>query len=84
MTCRPRCSARPGAAVIAARNRSGSCSALQASDSEIDIEPRNGLEAEFDAWKWIPAAELVDMIVPFKRDVYRAVVDEFAPLIRPL
>ncbi len=57
---------------------------LAGKDSEIDIEPRNGLEVEFDAWKWIQAADLVDMIVPFKRDVYRAVVNEFAPLIRPL
>lgn len=56
---------------------------LAATDSEIVIEPRDGHEAEFDAWKWISAAELVDMIVPFKREVYRAVVGEFAPLIRP-
>ena len=54
---------------------------LTGSDAEIDIAPRGGIEAEFDIWKWIPAADLVDMIVPFKREVYRAVVGAFGPLI---
>lgn len=54
---------------------------LTGPDTEIDIAPRGGLEAEFDTWKWVPASGLVEMIVPFKREVYEAVVREFAPLI---
>lgn len=37
--------------------------------------------AEFADWKWVDPAELPDLIVPFKRGVYAAVVAEFAPLI---
>ena len=52
-------------------------------DSEINIVPAAGLPAEFVAWRWAPAGELLDLIVPFKRDVYRAVLAEFGPLARP-
>jgi putative (di)nucleoside polyphosphate hydrolase len=33
---------------------------------------------EFGAWQWTPPATLPDLIVPFKRDLYRAVLAEFA------
>jgi putative (di)nucleoside polyphosphate hydrolase len=49
-------------------------------DREIDITPANGPAPEFEAWRWAPAAELLDTIVPFKRDVYRAVLAEAAKL----
>ena len=52
-------------------------------DSEISITPPPGLEAEFVEWRWTPAGELLDLIVPFKRDVYRQVLAEFASLARP-
>ncbi len=52
-------------------------------DTEIDIAPEHG-HAEFEAWKWIPLADLVTSIVPFKRDVYRAVVAELGPMAQPL
>jgi hypothetical protein len=32
----------------------------------------------------VPLAEVTGLIVPFKRDVYRQVVEEFAPFARPL
>ena len=32
---------------------------------------------EFETWKWISPADLLDNIVPFKRDVYAAVLDAF-------
>ncbi|MBA2126305.1 RNA pyrophosphohydrolase [Hyphomicrobium methylovorum] len=54
------------------------------SDSEINIVPPPGLEAEFVEWRWAPVNELLDLIVPFKREVYREVIAEFAPLARPL
>jgi putative (di)nucleoside polyphosphate hydrolase len=37
---------------------------------------------EFRSWRWVDPAELVDLIVPFKRDLYRAVLDEFADFLR--
>lgn len=48
------------------------------SDSDIDL---NRHQPEFAQWRWAPARTLVDNIVPFKRDIYRKVVDEFLPLI---
>jgi len=53
-------------------------------DSEIDISPLSGANAEFDAWKWAPIGELTELIVPFKREVYAQVVEAFAHLARPL
>jgi len=37
--------------------------------------------AEFAEWKWVDPEELPDLIVPFKRRVYRQVLDEFRPLL---
>jgi putative (di)nucleoside polyphosphate hydrolase len=37
--------------------------------------------AEFCDWKWVRPDELPDLIVPFKKRVYRTVVDEFRDLI---
>ena len=48
-------------------------------DDEIDpLTPRNGQPAEFDAWRWERLDRVVDLVVPFRRDVYRAVAREFA------
>lgn len=47
-------------------------------DADIDIETA---DPEFRAWDWIPPNELIDRIVPFKRDTYRAVFAEFADLL---
>jgi putative (di)nucleoside polyphosphate hydrolase len=35
---------------------------------------------EFDAWKWVTRDELIRLIVPFKRQLYRDVLAEFAAL----
>ncbi len=43
--------------------------------SDIDIATKH---PEFDAWQWIEPAQLPDLIVPFKRDLYRRLLDEFA------
>jgi putative (di)nucleoside polyphosphate hydrolase len=48
-------------------------------DSEIDILPRNGRKAEFQAWRWAKMTELPELIIPFKRQVYRDIVSMFAP-----
>jgi putative (di)nucleoside polyphosphate hydrolase len=53
-------------------------------DSEIDIEhPAGGHKPEFDAWQWVPMADLPDLIIPFKRPVYERVTKEFARFSAP-
>jgi putative (di)nucleoside polyphosphate hydrolase len=54
---------------------------FEGSEDEIDLAPHPGHKAEFDAWAWVKPAELPDLVVPFKRDVYSAVVAAFKPLI---
>lgn len=50
-------------------------------ESEIQINPPPaGESAEFDAWAWRDMAELPDLIVPFKRQVYLEVVSQFKHL----
>jgi putative (di)nucleoside polyphosphate hydrolase len=46
-------------------------------DGDIDI---NTAEPEFDAWRWAPMAELLDLVVPFKRHVYADLVQAFGHL----
>jgi putative (di)nucleoside polyphosphate hydrolase len=50
-------------------------------DSEIDIAPP-GHKQEFDQWRWARSAEVLDLIVPFKRPVYVDVLDAFKHLAR--
>jgi putative (di)nucleoside polyphosphate hydrolase len=48
------------------------------SDDEIDpLTPRNGQPAEFDAWRWERLDRVADLVVPFRREVYRAVAQRF-------
>lgn len=51
-------------------------------DADIDLEAH--IHPEFSAWRWAPAAEVPSLIVPFKRDLYRAVVDAFQDRIGPI
>lgn len=43
-------------------------------DSDVNIQTEH---PEFSEWRWLPAKDLVDNIVPFKRSVYEQVVAEF-------
>lgn len=38
---------------------------------------------EFDCWRWINYWETVDLVVPFKRIVYRKALEQLIPLIKP-
>ena len=52
-------------------------------DDEIDpLTPRNGQPAEFDAWRWERLDRIADLVVPFRREVYRSVAQSFAPFAR--
>lgn len=52
-------------------------------ESEIQINPPpGGHTPEFDMWAWRDIEELPELIVPFKRDVYRQVVNAFRHLTK--
>ncbi len=55
---------------------------FEGEESEIDLGSPDHHFSEFDAWRWVEAAELPGLVVPFKRQVYERVVAEFAPLLR--
>lgn len=46
-------------------------------DADVDIATAH---AEFRSWRWSTLDELAALIVPFKRDLYRAVLAEFGSL----
>jgi putative (di)nucleoside polyphosphate hydrolase len=53
------------------------------SDAEIDpLRSRNGQPPEFDQWRWEDLDLVADLVVPFRRDVYRAVAPHFAAFAR--
>ena len=47
-------------------------------DEDINLETER---PEFISWRWAPIDELIDLIVHFKRDVYKAVIEEFKPYL---
>ena len=48
-------------------------------DSQVDLNAHD--PAEFAEWKWVDPEMLPDLIVPFKKRVYRQVLEEFRPLL---
>ncbi len=48
-------------------------------DADIKLDAHE--PAEFCEWKWVAPETLPDLIVPFKKRVYRAVLEEFGDLI---
>ncbi len=51
---------------------------FEGTDSDINIETA---EPEFSTWQWMAMDDLLDNIVPFKRDTYSRVIAEFRPLV---
>jgi putative (di)nucleoside polyphosphate hydrolase len=47
-------------------------------DCDINIETDH---PEFSEWRWVEMSELPDIIVPFKRDLYAQLVQQFSHLI---
>ncbi len=47
-------------------------------DSDVNIATAH---PEFRAWQWVEPARLPDLIVPFKRDLYRRLLSDFAPYL---
>lgn len=52
---------------------------FEGEDGDIKLDTEH---PEFSDWRWVELDELADLIIAFKRDVYRAVVAELAPKIR--
>lgn len=48
-------------------------------DSDVNLDAHD--PAEFCDWKWVEPEDLPSLIIPFKADIYRAVLDEFRHLI---
>lgn len=47
-------------------------------DTEINLATAH---PEFHSWQWVDVAEVLKLIVPFKRTMYEAIVAEFMPHI---
>ncbi|SCA55685.1 RNA pyrophosphohydrolase [Candidatus Terasakiella magnetica] len=47
-------------------------------DREINIDTKH---PEFARWQWVELEEIVDLIVPFKRDIYVEIVNQFKGLV---
>lgn len=54
---------------------------FEGSEDEIDIGEKPTQKAEFDQWKWESSEKLPGLIIPFKRQVYSAVIEEFSDLL---
>lgn len=50
-------------------------------DDQVNIQTEH---PEFTEWRWLPVDQLVDNIVPFKRDVYAKVVAAFEQQATPV
>ena len=48
------------------------------SDDEINV---NTLKPEFLEWKWVEIDQLIDVVVDFKRDVYKKVTSEIKKVV---
>jgi putative (di)nucleoside polyphosphate hydrolase len=47
-------------------------------DSDVDIATEH---REFRDWRWVEPHQLPELIVPFKRDLYQRLLEEFAPYL---
>lgn len=52
---------------------------LRSGDESVNIETEH---PEFSAWKWVDISEVVELAVPFKRELYRDIVAEFRHLTK--
>lgn len=48
--------------------------------SDADINLNAHTPPEFQRWQWVPLSEVINLIVPFKRDIYRQVIAAFEGL----
>ena len=73
---------RLAGAELAAAKRDATILALKLQeDRDIDVKTEH---PEFAAWKWLAMEALPRLIVPFKRDTYAKVIEEFRDLAFPM
>ena len=48
-------------------------------DSDINIHAHR--QPEFQAWQWSPLDQILDLIVPFKRETYAEVITAFKDIV---
>ena len=48
---------------------------FRGNDNDINVETLN---PEFSEWKWMSNKDLIENAVPFKRKVYKTILDEFS------
>lgn len=53
---------------------------FEGEEAEIDVAAPGGHKPEFSAWRWVALDELADLVVPFKRSIYRDLVVALRPL----
>ncbi|MGB1418114.1 MAG: RNA pyrophosphohydrolase, partial [Candidatus Puniceispirillaceae bacterium] len=56
--------------------------ALRYTGTTTDINIHTA-EPEFCEWRWLDPHALINLAVPFKRDVYSTLMESFAGLLRP-
>lgn len=49
-------------------------------DSDIDLARQQ--PPEFAAWRWMPLSELIELVVEFRRPLYRKLAEQFAAHLR--
>ena len=47
-------------------------------DCQVDLDAH---EPEFSLWRWAEPDDVIALVVPFKRNIYRAVIGEFKPIL---
>ncbi len=57
--------------------------ALRFLGSDTDIRLDADPHPEFDAWRWVPLAELPALAVPFKLAIYQVLAQSFAEFVQP-
>ena len=57
--------------------------ALQFLGEDSDINIRSHEIPEFSEWKWVSFEELVNLVVPFKKDLHEDILTELQPLVGP-
>ena len=55
------------------------CARFTGGDADVNLNAHQ--PPEFCDWKWVDPEELPELIVPFKKRVYRTVIDAFRELI---
>jgi putative (di)nucleoside polyphosphate hydrolase len=53
---------------------------FKGTDADIDLKTEH---QEFSNWKWVDIADLLSLIVPFKRETYGKVIEAFGDLAKP-